>query len=578
MLKIIRRVYDFGDFSRTRPNEPVPGDMLDAQFDEIINQIDTWDARVRRAINDEGKVAAGTVNMAALDDDFRVFMQEHLQNSAKDIAFRLSEYAKSAIAAEKRALEAEKTAIAAAAQAKIAENAILAAKNTVLAQISAVEARFNVISQKADKILAKSSEAESREGYSEAWARTSAQWAEHMPDTLPESALVSMDVSGDHWSSKWWANRADNAFGRLTDLYLGAHPEPPVTNLEGGPIEVGAIYYDTDPAPGQMMVWTGSQWASMTQPQRAGLMTLWYEAANGQTVFALNASDLNGLNYTLDPDLPEGVDAHLNGIKLMAKDSSSQGDWTLDIVTSTVTFLRPLRAGDIVSFDILMPVESLAPGNVFAWSLVPMTGNGSTKVFLLDTKDAAGPPVTIAKYEELLLWVNDVIQEPGVDFTVLGATLTFVTAPPAASHVFATWYRPGPSGGGGGPSGPVDWNDVVNKPASYPPTVPISWADISSKPATYAPTLPIASSGVTGLDAKQLAQDNATAAKLSDAASDGKQYVRKDGAWVVIDTPFSVEAITGDVILKIGGVTVVRIKPSGLILTKDDIEVFSVSV
>jgi hypothetical protein len=41
------------------------------------------------------------------------------------------------------------------------------------------------------------------------------------------------------------------------------------------------------------------------------------------------------------------------------------------------------------------------------------------------------------------------------------------------------------------------------------------WVDITGKPATFPPTLPIASSGVTGLDAAQSAQDTAIAGKAA---------------------------------------------------------------
>ena len=33
-------------------------------------------------------------------------------------------------------------------------------------------------------------------------------WAEHMPDIIPPNILAVMGVTGDHWSSRWWANRA----------------------------------------------------------------------------------------------------------------------------------------------------------------------------------------------------------------------------------------------------------------------------------------------------------------------------------------------------------------------------------
>lgn len=70
---------------------------------------------------------------------------------------------------------------------------------------------------------------------------------------------------------------------------------------------------------------------------------------------------------------------------------------------------------------------------------------------------------------------------------------------------------------------------------------------------------------------------------VPEAPLDGKQYVRKDGAWIELvippppATPFMFD-VNGDAIVKFSATIAVRIKPTGLILTKDDIEVFSVSV
>jgi hypothetical protein len=82
----------------------------------------------------------------------------------------------------------------------------------------------------------------------------------------------------------------------------------------------------------------------------------------------------------------------------------------------------------------------------------------------------------------------------------------------------------------------------------------------------------------SGLDADLLDGLHASQIQFVDAPNDGKQYVRKNLAWVAVDTPWSIEVATGDVILKYGANTVIRIKSTGLILTEDDIEVFSVSV
>jgi hypothetical protein len=442
MLKIIRRVFSFSDWSRTHPRDPVPGDMLDAQFDEIIDRVDVWDERIRKVVTDEGRVGAGVVGIHALDDNFRAFLDQKLADSVEKLRFELSEYAKSAISAEKTTLAASLDAIRAAASAKIAESAVSEAQNRAAAQFAAVEARSAAVSAAADQFLASQATITAGTGESEAWAVASALWAEHMPDTLPDNALKIMDVTGDHWSSRWWANKAAGAFGAMSSLYLGAHPVPPSTTNTGDPIPLGAIYYNTET--GQMYVWDGSQWVSMTQPQRAGLAALWYNAADGQTAFPFATMDLNGRNYALSIDATEGVDAHVNGIKLMPKETGTEGDWTLNNATSTVTFLRPLRLGDIVSFDILMANSKLGPGQVYVWALKKAEAqDGVRTTFTLSTKAAGGPAVTISKNEELLVSLDGVVQEPAVSYSATGATITFAQAPAADAYIFFTWFRPG---------------------------------------------------------------------------------------------------------------------------------------
>jgi hypothetical protein len=278
-----------------------------------------------------------------------------------------------------------------------------------------------------------------------------------MPDTIPDNAVKIMDITGDHWSSRWWANQAANAFGMLTSLYLGAHPTPPTTNNNGGPIQIGSIYYDT--TTDQAYVWDGSQWQSFYGVQRAAMMTLWYSAAAGQTAFPTTLADLHGNTFPIDATTPEGLDAHVNGIKLMPLAAgSAEGDWSLS--GSTITFLRPLRAGDIVGIDVLMPVEALGPGAVENWKLSPITGQDGVKVtFALACADGAGPPVTIQKSEELIVSLDGVIQEPTAGYSATGSNITFVDAPAADARIFITWQRSqGGTGlsGGGIPEAPTD--------------------------------------------------------------------------------------------------------------------------
>jgi hypothetical protein len=73
------------------------------------------------------------------------------------------------------------------------------------------------------------------------------------------------------------------------------------------------------------------------------------------------------------------------------------------------------------------------------------------------------------------------------------------------------------------------------------------------------------------------------AVPVNEAPNDGKQYVRKNQAWaeVVFPAPPTIPFVfdtNGDAVCKFGSSIVIRIKPSGLIMTKDDVEVFSVAV
>ena len=440
MLTVLRRVFSFSDWYSSHPKEPPPGDMLDASFDAQDSKINEIAVSIEGLRRSDGALQNGIVTRDTLDPsiygDLRYEMHLAAYSERKKAESSVSEAELAAKRAESALLRAESSELSARADAKTVSEA----KSGVLAHITSLIGRSEALLADLREAEAQLADAESHAGHSEAWAWSSQLWAEHMPDTLPDNALKMMDITGDHWSARWWANKADNAFGRLTDLYLGAWPEPPTTNLEGGPIEVGSIYYDTDPPPGQMYVWTGSGWNSMTQPARAMVSTLWYSASAGQTVFSLTVPDIYGHNFTISSTNPEPVSVYANGVKLMPY-QAPLGDWTIS--GSTVTLQRPVRVEDLISMDIYLPDDALGTGAVQAWKLAPLTGkNGVKTVFALTTAEVPGVPVTVAKYEELLVSLDGAIQEPGVSYTASGGNITFVQAPAADSYTFITWFRP----------------------------------------------------------------------------------------------------------------------------------------
>jgi hypothetical protein len=79
-----------------------------------------------------------------------------------------------------------------------------------------------------------------------------------------------------------------------------------------------------------------------------------------------------------------------------------------------------------------MPLNQF-PRRAFAGSstLQTFTGNGTQTAFTLSSTQTQN---------ELFLFVDDVVQVPGVDFTVNGTTLTFTIAPPNAAEIIARGF------------------------------------------------------------------------------------------------------------------------------------------
>lgn len=442
MLGIVRRVFSFVDWERHNPNAPPPGDMLDASFDAQNARIGELEDMVMRVVRSDGALQNAVVGRDSLHPALRVFLQSEMRDTvaaqlkaAEDIrqeALGMLGQAKQ-IVAELRAINDQ---VQAARDQVLGDRAGDDARLTAAADQT--EAALRDVKQARNDYVATANDAAGAAATAEVWAEASWMWAEWMPDSLPDNAVKMMDVSGDHWSSRWWANQAANAFGMLTSLYLGVHSDPPVTNANGGPIQVGAIYYDSDDH--QMYVWTGSAWETMSQPQRAGMMTLWYRATAGQTVFPMSTADLHGTTFVLNSAKPEQLDVHVNGIKLMPV-AGSDGDWSVNVATSTVTLLRALRAGDMVAIDVLMPVNQLGPGNVHAFALAPLTGQDGSKLTFALAAVAPGVTVTVNKSEELIVSLDGVIQQPAVSYTAAGASITFAQAPAADAKTFITWFR-----------------------------------------------------------------------------------------------------------------------------------------
>jgi hypothetical protein len=135
------------------------------------------------------------------------------------------------------------------------------------------------------------------------YAAVTQAWAEHMPDTIPPNILAVMNVTGDHWSSRWWANRAAQAvewpgYGEAltvvatTTLPYGTFGSVNVRNATGAPI---TIYLPAQPLPGQSLKFKDATGNAGTYPITInGMVVLTDSAGNILTDSAGNILTTSG--------------------------------------------------------------------------------------------------------------------------------------------------------------------------------------------------------------------------------------------------------------------------------------------
>ena len=428
-----QKVYDFTAHARRQPTTPPPGDRIDAQ---LANHADAIIA-VQLAVEQLTQTAPPQIDVKQLAADIIAHalaefgdLSQQARNAGVVIEQARLEVARAKADAERArevADRAEARVAAAVQEAQVAQAALQAATFSI--PILGVNAGGPYAG---DTSGATATAAD--------YAQVSIDWAEHMPDTIPPNTLAVTAVSGDHWSSRWWANRAASAFGMMAWWYQGAYPSPgpPTTPLTatGQPIPPGAMYFDT--TTGQMMVWNGSTWVSASKPAPAATHSLYYLATAGQTVFPLTVADRAGATFAFNQTSPEGVFAYVNGVRL-----EPTFDFTVDTVASTITFLRGLTVNSVAMFDLLSPKAQLAPsGSVNTVMLNPIVPDGVKTNFTGLTVAANGHAVNVAKNEELLVSVDGVIQQPGGAYSATGAAITFAEAPLANALITLVWFGP----------------------------------------------------------------------------------------------------------------------------------------
>jgi hypothetical protein len=455
-----RREFSFADWSKTRPREPIPGDRLDAQFENLIEAIHSTQRLIADLRRDDGGLRNQSVGLEQLKATVHDQFTRDVAGATAAHAFRAEQGAAVVKASERTTALFAKDAEAAAISAAQFLSAVNAAQQLV-------EQNNHRITTLADVTEAEATDAENWAAYAKAQADNAIKakeealaWAEYLagpvvdaadaPAYIADSAfphgLYYQPVEGyggvaGLWSAKWWAVYAAQLVGPWGFYYLGGWPSPPLPGADNpdtgikvpNPLAPGSIYYDTNLE--TIFVWNGSEWTTPYSLASGAVSRFVYLATAGQTAFS--GADTNGA--TPDVGLSPS-DVHLNGVRLV-----ETVDFTIDTASSTLTLVNiAAAAGAVIQWDLLVPPDDLVPGNVhtFKVALTPGAPDGATTAFTMQyTHPVGGPqPVNVTDGSQLQVSLDGVIQEPGFDYTAADNTLTLAVAPRADARLWVVWF------------------------------------------------------------------------------------------------------------------------------------------
>lgn len=459
MAAIIKpsRQVSFSDLARSNPRH-FPADRLDSQIQNLIEAIHSTQQALNEIRRDDGRLRNHSVGPEQLAAELR-----HSRGEVDDIERRVVRSAEQTISAAHQIVDAER---AIHLRALDAERAAVSAAGF----LSAVNAANDLVASNASRVInltdvvdAQATDAENWANYAQASAENAianqqqaAAWAEYLAGPVVDSTqapayasstpygsgLYYQPVEGGLaglWSARWWALYAQQLVGHWNFYYLGAWAEAPFpgqTNPDTGlttpsPLASGSFYYNTSVS--QLYVWDGAQWVTPITMTPAFQAHYIYLASAGQTVFS--GADANGQIPTLTNNDSQ---VHLNGVLLVPAQ-----DYSIDQPTSTLTLAVPATVNSIVQWDLLVETSQLAPGAISVFKLIITPApDGSNRTFDMayNNPTQGQLPVGPVNVAEIAISIDGIVQEPAVDFSISGATLTMAIAPSSDARMWGTWH------------------------------------------------------------------------------------------------------------------------------------------
>jgi hypothetical protein len=468
------RIFSFSDHQRLRPTDPPPGNELDGMLRDLREALISTQDALAELRRDDGQLKNAMVG----PEQLKPSLINAIVGDVRKVTDRLQSEVANAITEQKISTNDVALLAQDAEAAAVSSAEFLSAIKSMEMRITDAHRRAQVSEVSVDSFA---TDAENWAMYAQAQAEhamksedAALQWAEYLagpvvsgpaapayiasspwPHGLFYQPVEGIGVTGGLWSAKWWAIYCQMLVGWTSFFYLGAWdhaPTPGEVNPDTGkmvpnPLAPGSLYYDT--VEKTLKVWTGDGWIAPFAFTGGYTSHFTYKATPGQVTFS--GADMFGHTPNFSSDV--GHDVHVNGVMLVRDDGTGKGDFTTDSTTDSMTLFSPVPEFSVVSWDLLVAASTLAPGGCTVWKMDDIIPDSVKTSFTLTYTGPQGQQSpSITKSSELIVVVDGIIQEPGIDFQATGDTLSIVPAVSAGAKIWAQWFAPieGTGAGGGG--------------------------------------------------------------------------------------------------------------------------------
>jgi hypothetical protein len=208
----VPKIISFADWANDHPSDRLPADRLDSQFDSHANAINILEARLDRLLRADGKLNHDLLTVESFPKSLHEEMARKILAQAQEER-AAAERALATIAVYRHEIGEllHDAKVFAAEQVEEYARSLALIGDVVTVQ-EQLKAKLEPLAAQAIDTLATADNSQNDAAFAAAtaqdWAQVSIEWAEHMPDTIPPNVLATTGLTGNHWSSRWWASQA----------------------------------------------------------------------------------------------------------------------------------------------------------------------------------------------------------------------------------------------------------------------------------------------------------------------------------------------------------------------------------